>query len=467
MNLRRRRSGGYAARLIAVSLVVLWSRSAFAAPETAPGPAAADRSLDKTPPARVQVLPVFFVPKGQQPPTESQVELVTQHLRWAQKRYGELLGGDTFAIAAGGPKTYLSQHPTSFYRDGIVGSASQFTVELLADLKCNRFNCPYVFLVFVANDDPTFSRCGARTLNGGFNNGGGIVEITWNPTRPDAFQAEHPAGLQNTVQHELGHAFGLSHPNVYGYSQQTNDSIMSYNPALFTDGFKPNQRPGILIPEDLRRLSLNKRVFAEYRFDPSRDVPTGYTMKEAVVESAGFPPMALPGQEAVPGQDDTPPFDAQLARKVPLVVKLRLANEGEQIGGEAAWVGSKGQGRQILGLTVALPLPIPGVQLQYMADIFLMDATPWVDAGTLLSKAQLERATNPAGKPAADDPNASFTGVAFRLTGEASGKYDVWYRSHFSNVGDSDWCKDGEFCGPRKPNLQVLESLEVAIVPKP
>ena len=434
-----------------------------AAPEAPPGSAAPGGSLDKTPPARVQVLPVFFVPKGQQPPTESQVDLVTQHLRWAQTRYGELLRHDTFAIAEQGPKIYFSQHPTSFYRDGIVGSASQFTAELLADLKCNRFNCPYVFLVFVSNDDPTFSRCGARPLNGGFNNGGGIVEMTCDFTRPDGFQAEHPAGLQNTVQHELGHAFGLSHPDVYGYSIQTNDSLMSYNPALFTDGFTPKQRLGILIPEDLQRLSLNKRVFAEYRFDPARDVPPGYTMKEAV----GFPPMAFPGQEAVPGQDNDPLFDARLAGKTPLVVKVQLANGGEQTGGEATYVGSKGKGQKTLGVTVEMPEQIPGVQLQYMADIFLMNATPWVNAGTLLSKARLERATNLAGQPTADDPSAMITGVAFRLTGEASGKYDVWYRGHFWNIGDSAWCKDGEFCGPRAPSSQPLDSLMVAIVPKP
>ena len=446
--------GTCAALLIALSSITPGSRCPSATPEDSPKPTAPESLLDKTPPERVRVLPVFFVPQGQQPPVKSQIDRVSEHLKWAQARYGELLRHDTFAIAEQGPKVYFSQHPVSFYRDGIEGSAAQFTAELLADLKCNRFNCPYVFLVFVSNDDPAFSRCGGRPLNGGFNNGGGIVEWTCD--------FEHTPGLQNTLQHELGHAFGLSHPDVYGYSMQTNASFMSYNPAFYTDGFKPSRTPGILIPEDLQRLSLNKRVFAEYRFDPARDVPAGYAMKEA----EGFPPMAIPGQEAIPGQDGTPPFAARLAGKVPLVVKVRLEHDGERTGRECAWVGSKGRGQKMLGFSVEFPEKIPGVQLQYMASIFTIDNTPWVEAGTFLSKAQLEHAANPADKPAGGDPSAMINRLAFRLTGEASGKYEVWYQGHFSNLGDSAWFKDGEFCGPPAPNFQFLESFVVAVVPK-
>ena len=447
----------YAALLVALCLLVPRARCQSTELATP------DHSADKIPPERVRVLPVFFVPQGQQPPTQAQIDLTGEHLRWAQARYGELLRHDTFAIAEQGPKVYLSPHPVSFYRDSLVGSAAQFTAELLADLKYNRSNCPYVFLVFVSNDDPAFSRCGARPINGGFNNGGGIVEMTCNFARPDGFQEEHPAGLQNTVQHELGHAFGLYHPDMYGYNLYTNGSIMSYNPATFTDGFKPKRVPGILIPEDLQRLALNKRVFAAYRFDPATDVPAGYTLKEA----DGFPPMAIPGQEAMPGQDAGPPFDPLRAGKVPLVVKVRLKDDGEQSGREAVWVGSKGKGQSMLSFSVEMPEGVPGLQLQYMTNIFLLTGdTPWVDAGTFLSKAQREAAANPAGKPGTDDPNSSVTGLAFRLTGEASANYDVWYQGHFSFVGDSAWFKNGEYCGARAPNFQRLESFAVAIVPK-
>ena len=164
-------------------------------------------------------------------------------------------------------------------------------------------------------------------------------------------------------------------------------------------------------------MSLNKRVFAEYRFEPATDVPAGYTLKEA----EGFSPMNIPGQDAIPGQDEGPPFDARLTSKTPLIVKVRLEKDGQRTGSEFAWVGSKGKGQNMLGFSVDWPEKVPGVQLQYMAGIFTMDDTPWVDAGTFLSKVRLERAANPASKPAVDDPNAPVTGVAFRLTGEASG----------------------------------------------
>ena len=38
------------------------------------------------------------------------------------------------------------------------------------------------------------------------------------------------------------------------------------------------QTPGKLIAEDLRALALNQRVFSGLRFDPTKDVPLGYSM---------------------------------------------------------------------------------------------------------------------------------------------------------------------------------------------
>ena len=431
-----------------------------AQPEASQTPAEAGKladPADHTPPARVKVLPVFFVPRGQMTPSTEQIETVMQHVWRAQARYGELLGGDTFTVADEGPNVYASSHPVSFYRDLPTGSASQFVGEMLADLRYNRYNCPYVFLVLISNDDPTFSRCGARPLNGGHNDGGGIVEITCNFALPDGFQKEHPAGLQNTVQHELGHGFGLVHPDAYGYGLMTSDSHMSYNPALYTDGFVPRQRAGELIPEDRRALAENKRVFAEYRFDPAKDVPAGYVLKDAVT----FPPMDLPGQGVIAGQDKGPVVDA----KIPLLVKVRLEHDGEQTGAQDAWVGSQGKRQAMLGFSVTMPEKIPGVELQYQASIWTVDGdTHWADAGVSLSKAELERVATSADQPAAGE-HSPVAGFAFRLTGEASEHYDVWYRGHFTNAGDSEWCKNGEHCGTRDP-YQVLEALAVSIVPR-
>jgi hypothetical protein len=48
-----------------------------------------------------------------------------------------------------------------------------------------------------------------------------------------------------------------------------------------------------LIPEDLRGLALNTRVFPNLRFDPARDISPGYHIAERVIPLG---PMEIPGQ---------------------------------------------------------------------------------------------------------------------------------------------------------------------------
>ena len=135
---------------------------------------------------------------------------------------------------------------------------------------------PATRVVLVANPKDNYPVGGGRTINGGLNSGGGFMFIASSELRRN----KH---FQATLQHELGHAFGLPHPDVYGYDLRANPSIMSYNPANFTDGFRPSRRPGVLIPEDRRALALNKRVFAKATFDPARDLPKGYKLFPKVV----------------------------------------------------------------------------------------------------------------------------------------------------------------------------------------
>lgn len=70
---------------------------------------------------------------------------------------------------------------------------------------------------------------------------------------------------------------------------------MSYNPKHRTNGFEPSQTPGLLVPEDLRLLSYNKRVFPKFTLDPDRDFPPGYRLN---------PRIALLGQMSLRGQPD-------------------------------------------------------------------------------------------------------------------------------------------------------------------
>jgi hypothetical protein len=244
-------------------------------------------SQDVVPPHDVKVLPVSFVPADEHAPTNDQNQRLMHHLDWCRTRYRQLLGDQvTFSLAEQKPRIYRSARPLGFYRNQPEASAPQVASELLTDLKYNRYNCPYVLLAVMMNRKDDFPSGGGRPLNGGYNTGGGIIVLS-------SFALDHFPNFQSTLQHELGHTFGLPHVNVYGYDMQSNDSIMSYNPRHHTRGFKPSPTPGKLIPEDLRGLALNTRVFPDLRFDPQKDVPRGYSIAPRIVPLG---PMQIPGQ---------------------------------------------------------------------------------------------------------------------------------------------------------------------------
>lgn len=260
-------------------------RSLAAWPLLALALAAPSQAQEATPPRAVKVLPVFFVPKGEAAPTAEQSKTLMKHVEWSQKRYKELLRDrDTFAIAEEKPRVFQSSRPLAFYREGKEGAAPFLVDELLTEWKQTRFNCPYVMLVVMMNPKDEFPLGGGRPLNGGINTGGGVIQLS-------TFAMDRMPNFQSTLQHELGHAFGLPHVDVYGYDMKTNDSLMSYNPKHHTKGLTPSDTPAGVIPEDIRGLALNPRVFPKLKFDPAKDVPAGYTMFERVVPLG---PMTIP-----------------------------------------------------------------------------------------------------------------------------------------------------------------------------
>ncbi len=273
---------------------------------------------DYRPPKEVKVLPVFFVAKGESPPTERQEASLQKHVTWAQTRYKQMLKGrDTFALAAGKPQVYHAEHDAAYYRAQSEGAAPQIVDELLRRYKYNRYNCPLIFVAIVMNPRDDYPGGGARPFNGGINSGGGIVEMS-------SYGLDRAPNFQSTLQHELGHAFGLPHVDVYGYDMEKNPSLMSYNPNHHTRNFKPSKTPGILIAEDIRALALNRRVFPRLRFDPKTDVPQGYTMQRIVT----LGPMNIPGHPIV--RSATPP-DAYFARHFTTTLQTSAASSESSV----------------------------------------------------------------------------------------------------------------------------------------
>ncbi|MGA2297193.1 MAG: hypothetical protein ABSG15_06575 [FCB group bacterium] len=223
-------------------------------------------------PGRVTVRPVFFVPTDARNPVDSEKINIMRYLNWAQARYKEMLKfRTTFMIADSTPDVYFAKQNDAFYQSQSEGAASAFADELLTHYGYNRFNCPYIFLIIYMSPSNEFPNGGARPLNAGFNTGGGIVNLS-------IYTMDKKPNFESTLQHELGHSFGLPHVDVYGYDMKKNMSIMAYNPKHHTNFFTPSKTPGILNPEDLRDLALNKFVFPEMYFDSTIDVPGDYAM---------------------------------------------------------------------------------------------------------------------------------------------------------------------------------------------
>ncbi|MDP2875410.1 MAG: hypothetical protein Q8O00_04440 [Holophaga sp.] len=237
-------------------------------------------------PGRVRVLPVAFVPRDQSPPEPVETKLFLQHVDLARRRFREMLHGDTFEIAGEGRlKVVHGRKTLDHYRRARERGAPDMVAELLAEFGLTRFSNPYVFCILVMNARDSFPEGGGRPINGGVNLGGGMMYIA-------SFELKRNAHFQTTLQHELGHGFGLPHVDVYGYPMQETDSIMSYNPAHHGRGLQPSPTPGTLIPEDRRALALNNRVFVNTTFRPARDIPSGGRISPRIVPLG---PMTLPG----------------------------------------------------------------------------------------------------------------------------------------------------------------------------
>jgi hypothetical protein len=231
----------------------------------------------------IKVLPIFFIPSDGKAPSPEQEQKLMKHVKWARQRYHELLGGtDTFEMAKDQVVVYKSKKPMSFYRAAPEGSTPVCLSEMLEYFKTNRNDAPYVFLILVMNSADKFPNGGGRPINGGHDNGGGVILMA-------TYAMDVMHNFQSTLQHELGHSFGLLHPEAYGYDMETSPSIMSYNKAHHTHDFQPSPTPGIFIPEDLRALAMNKKEFPHFSYTPVGKISP---------KTPSLPPMDIPGQPA-------------------------------------------------------------------------------------------------------------------------------------------------------------------------
>ena len=223
---------------------------------------------------RVVVRPVLYLAADAPIPTEVQRQRLVRYLKIAQSRYFELLEGmDTFELELT-CQVFRSSADAKSLKLKPNGAAEFVVNELLRHDHKTRWSCPYVYVaVFVGTG--SFPGGGGRPINGGHNKGGGIIILS-------AKDLDDSPNFESTLQHELGHAFGLPHVDVYGYDMLANPSLMSYNPSHHTDFFQVSSTPGRLIPEDLRGLNENKAAFPRFQFDASRILTGGYVLKPDV-----------------------------------------------------------------------------------------------------------------------------------------------------------------------------------------
>ncbi len=247
--------------------------------------AASSHSQPAAASSRVSVIPVMFVPNNaEEPSLELQYRYYT-HMIWARSRFLHLLEVDTFHLSD--VRVYHAKNDDTHYCRKIIneeelcrlqrkpGRSDRFHTmmqELLDEYQEDRYGNVVFSVIYVRpNPDERHPVCyvggGGRTFSFPDAYGGGL--------HMDIYDLIQNENFQSTLQHELGHAFGLTHANAHGYSMSTSESMMSYNPAHHTDGFTMAAAHGNFSPEDYKTLDTNQGVFPDFSFITSIHNPEG------------------------------------------------------------------------------------------------------------------------------------------------------------------------------------------------
>jgi hypothetical protein len=257
-----------------------------------------------------------------------------------------LSGLDTFTLERGTPLIHRSRTSLAELKAAPEMGAPRITGELLGATRFNRLDCPYIFVAVVMNPTDSFPAGGGRPFNGGFNTGGGIVVLS-------SFALEHLPNFQSTLEHELGHAFGLPHSDAYGQDMTASASIMSYNPAHHTRGMQPSRTPGTLLREDVFGLSSNRRAFPKLAAGRTQTFPPGSVRPKLVP----LGPMTIDGQ---------PPYEVAIktasgetfGTKVSNIVHNPIApSAGGKFDATSMWQSAPSQ-TGVASVLVTFPLPV-------------------------------------------------------------------------------------------------------------
>ncbi len=135
---------------------------------------------------------------------------------------------------------------------------------------------------------------------------------------------------------------------------------------------------------------------------------------------------------------------------VGLKVIVHIQNIGDRSFAAGEYAGTRGQGFRVEAFQVNIEPPIPGLNLEYMANIGGVGDTPWLEVGKLAGERGKAR---------------RLEGFAMRLTGSQAGSYDIFYTAHVQNMGDLPVYANGQYCGTRNKSLRV-EGMKVWIQPK-
>jgi len=221
-------------------------------------------------------LPIIFVPSDNKDiPEKDFTDYMLQiyrHLVLAQRHWLNVLQTDTFAISPFG-EVYHAKHPHAYYAAEASSSLDRQLIELFQLKKDNRIDSTFSYLIVYArqksgaNVGPWMG--GARTFNGRPNTGGGAIQMEF--TAP---LFDESGRFQSTVVHELGHTFGLTHPDCHGYSLSENPSMMSYNTRHWSHGLVEGPEYAGLNPEDFFVIGQNKLAFPNFRYVEAIHNPT-------------------------------------------------------------------------------------------------------------------------------------------------------------------------------------------------